>query len=260
MPPIVGPPPGGGGTGGGGDQDSGEVRALRSGISSDGGREWLNLLDGLPGDSTNPGLPDSTGPFWPLGGAFLYLVAADESGNDRPVAGGVASDNGTLVLRNLPAGRYRAYADRPGFQTGWFHGTGPRDAAVIPIGPGFDPVLIHIRLEPVGTIQGPGEGGAARGADEARVVVNLHNSPNPFKPQTTIVYRLMTPADVSVHVFDVNGRLVRTLFDRLRQETGEQRVPWDGQDDRGVAAGSGIYFYRVATSTQSSTGKMVMVR
>lgn len=219
----------------------------------------IDLLKAVAGDSTNPGLPDSTGPFWPLGGAFLYLVDADDE-TAAPVAGGAASDNGTLVLRNLPAGLYRAYADRPGFTTGWFHGTGPQDAAVISIGEGIDPVLIHIRLTPAGAAPEPGGGDATQGAAEARIVVNLHNSPNPFKPQTTIIYRLMSPADVSVHVFDVKGRLVRTLFDGLRQEAGEQRVPWDGCDDRGRAAGSGIYFYLVKTPGQSSTGKMVMVR
>ena len=92
------------------------------------------------------------------------------------------------------------------------------------------------------------------------MVTGLRNSPNPFKPQTTIQYRLLGPADVSVQVYELNGRLVRTLVSAVRQPAGEQFLPWDGKDDAGELASGGMYFYRVWTPVETRTGKMVMVR
>jgi hypothetical protein len=193
-------------------------------------------------------------------GAYLYLVPAEPMDDDaRPVAGSASAGNGTLVLALLPAGRYRAFADRPGYEKGWFHGTGPEDAAVIQIGPGIEPVLIDIVLDPVE----PDSGGISEGDSEGpeRIVTGLFSAPNPFQSsQTTVVYRLMAPAEVSVGIYDIQGRRIRTLFDRVSQQSGEQRVPWDGHTDEGEAAGAGIYFFRVWTERESSTGKMVMIR
>lgn len=233
--------------------------------------EWPPTgLPPLPGErpdsSTSGGDPafpypapdDTTGSYWPLLGAALYLVPADDP-TAGPVAAGVACDNGTVVLNNLPPGRYRAYADFPGFETGWFHGTGPLDAAVIAIGPGIDPVLIDIVLESTTPTPLPGGGGDT--ADSApRAVIELRNAPNPFRPQTTILYRLTVGTDVTVQIFDLNGRLVRSLLENQAQPSGEQRVPWDGLDDGRQPAGAGIYFYRIWTPIETRTGKMVMLR
>jgi hypothetical protein len=222
---------------------------------------WEPGGNGDPATGTGGGLADTTDWVWGLPGAFLFLVPADDAGTPgvRPVAGATACDNGTVLIENVPAGRYKAYADRPGYQAIWFHGTGPLSAAVISVGPGIDPVVVDIVMNPVDIVPPPGGGGEVRDA-EARIVTNLHNSPNPFQPATTIIYRLMDSAPVSLEIYDVNGRLVRRMFDRVSQPAGEQHVPWDGRKDGGEAAGAGIYFYRVWTPTETSTGKMVRVR
>jgi hypothetical protein len=78
-------------------------------------------------------------------------------------------------------------------------------------------------------------------------------SPNPFEQETTVRFTLPRAERASVRVYDVSGRLVRTL----RRDTlgpGEQFVRWDGADDGGKNVGSGIYFVRVdAPSLRWST-------
>jgi flagellar hook assembly protein FlgD len=52
---------------------------------------------------------------------------------------------------------------------------------------------------------------------------------------------------------------VRTLVDG-RQPVGRYRVEWDGRDNSGTLVGSGIYFYRLATSHFSGTRKMLLLK
>jgi hypothetical protein len=72
----------------------------------------------------------------------------------------------------------------------------------------------------------------------------LQNFPNPFNPETTIQYNLAESADVSLHIYNVVGQVVRTLVSE-RQSAGRYRVQWSGMDDRGVPVSSGIYFYEI---------------
>ncbi|HKW13865.1 MAG TPA: FlgD immunoglobulin-like domain containing protein, partial [Candidatus Krumholzibacteria bacterium] len=70
------------------------------------------------------------------------------------------------------------------------------------------------------------------------------NVPNPFNPITTIRYDVPAPgADVKISVYDVAGRLVRELVKEHRG-AGAWSVQWNGDNDRGQAASSGVYFYR----------------
>jgi hypothetical protein len=72
----------------------------------------------------------------------------------------------------------------------------------------------------------------------------LRNYPNPFNPATKIQFVLDRSAQVSLRVFDVQGRTVRTLFDSYLTE-GTRVVDWDGRDDRGRTLASGTYFVRL---------------
>ncbi len=85
------------------------------------------------------------------------------------------------------------------------------------------------------------------------------NRPNPFNPQTTIHYTLSTPGRITLAVYDATGRLVRTLLDENRA-AGAQDVIWNGQDDRGNAVASGVYFYRMTAGKFSQTRRMVLLK
>lgn len=85
------------------------------------------------------------------------------------------------------------------------------------------------------------------------------NSPNPFNPATSIRFSLAEEGPVRISVYDVSGRLVRVLEDGS-MEAGEHSSVWDGRDDRGVPAASGIYFYRMSTEGYSAQRKMVLLK
>ncbi len=85
------------------------------------------------------------------------------------------------------------------------------------------------------------------------------NFPNPFNPSTTIGYDLPKTTQVVVAVHDVAGRKVRSLVNQ-EQHSGHKAVVWDATDDSGRSVSSGVYIYRVATSTGTVSRKMVLLR
>ena len=88
-----------------------------------------------------------------------------------------------------------------------------------------------------------------------------HNYPNPFNPGTAIHYDL--PADgaktVRLQIYNVLGQTIRTLVAE-RQEPGFYSVHWDGKDDRGASAASGLYFYRLQAGEQVLVRRMMLMR
>lgn len=85
------------------------------------------------------------------------------------------------------------------------------------------------------------------------------NYPNPFAPATTIGFRLPERADVKLRIYDLSGRLVRTLVDGA-VNSGEHLITWDGNDNGGDEVGSGVYFYRFEKDTLVETRKMILAR
>jgi hypothetical protein len=83
--------------------------------------------------------------------------------------------------------------------------------------------------------------------------------PNPFNPTTTIRFDVGAPAHVTLGVYDVSGRLVRTLIDR-DMPPSRQAVVWDGVNSRGELVSSGVYLYRLTAGSFSAVRKMVMLK
>ncbi len=69
-------------------------------------------------------------------------------------------------------------------------------------------------------------------------------SPNPFNPATTIAFELAAPGQVSITVYDVSGRMIRSLVDG-HLPAGMHEVTWNGRDRSGATVASGVYFYRL---------------
>jgi M6 family metalloprotease-like protein len=83
--------------------------------------------------------------------------------------------------------------------------------------------------------------------------------PNPFKDQVTIRFSLGMPSEVDVSVYDVGGRLVRSVT-RGAYPAGQHSVTWDGTDRSGHPVAAGVYFYRLSTDGQDLTGKVSLLR
>jgi hypothetical protein len=91
------------------------------------------------------------------------------------------------------------------------------------------------------------------------VVGLTQNVPNPFNPATTIAYNLTENTHATIRIYDVKGGLVRTLVNDTRPP-GYNETSWDGLNEAGAPAASGVYFCRLDTQGQTLTRKMVLVR
>lgn len=85
------------------------------------------------------------------------------------------------------------------------------------------------------------------------------NFPNPFNPSTVIRFTLEKSQPVSVEIYNVEGRLIRTLVQDNLPE-GSHQITWDGKDERGFSLSSGIYFYSLRGSSHQLTKKMVLLK
>ncbi|HET9252599.1 MAG TPA: FlgD immunoglobulin-like domain containing protein [Candidatus Eisenbacteria bacterium] len=146
----------------------------------------------------------------------------------------------TVTFLGVPRGsgiRMGIDRDRDGYKDRWelALGSDPADPASIPA---------------ITAVAAPASTPAAR---------LLQNAPNPFNPATAIGYEVERAGPVKLHVFDVSGRMVRTLVDR-HVPAGSHVVRWDGRDDRGRSLGSGRYFYRLRTGEKILTREMTLVR
>ncbi len=84
-------------------------------------------------------------------------------------------------------------------------------------------------------------------------------APNPFTEETALQFALPASTRVRVEVYDVTGRLVSTLVDGSLP-AGVNRIVWDGSDDRGAPAASGIYFCRAQAGEWHEARKVVLLR
>jgi flagellar hook assembly protein FlgD len=82
--------------------------------------------------------------------------------------------------------------------------------------------------------------------------------PNPFRAATRIDYSLPASTPVELAIYDVNGRVVRTLVSVERQPAGVYQVEWDGRNQAGLPVASGMYFYRLQAGDRLVDSRMMV--
>ena len=90
----------------------------------------------------------------------------------------------------------------------------------------------------------------------------LANYPNPFNPETWIPYQLASPTDVTLTIYNIQGRVVRNL-DLGHQHVGmyhtqSRAAYWDGRNAQGESVASGVYFYTLTAGDFSATRKLLI--
>ena len=90
----------------------------------------------------------------------------------------------------------------------------------------------------------------------------LANFPNPFNPETWIPYQLAEPAEVTLTIYDIRGRVVRTLA-LGNQPVGiyqsrSKAVHWDGRNHLGEKVATGVYFYTLKVGDYTATRKLLI--
>ena len=83
--------------------------------------------------------------------------------------------------------------------------------------------------------------------------------PNPFNRATTIDYAMPAAKHLTIEVFDISGRLVKTLSSGF-VKAGYYKMSWSGEDNKGRQVSSGVYFIRFITNDHDSRQKIVFVR
>ena len=91
-------------------------------------------------------------------------------------------------------------------------------------------------------------------------VFALHqNYPNPFNPTTQIKYDLAEDALVSINIYDVMGKSIKSLIN-VKQSAGYHSFRWDATNHSGEAMSAGMYIYSIQAGQYRSTKKMVLLK
>ena len=85
-------------------------------------------------------------------------------------------------------------------------------------------------------------------------------SPNPFNPSATLSFVTVGPGLVRASLYDVSGRLVRTLLTENFAPAGYHEVAVDGRDGQGRPLSSGVYFYRIETPEETVSGTAMVLK
>lgn len=106
----------------------------------------------------------------------------------------------------------------------------------------------------------PPDGPGTSVSESGQHVTSLERAhPNPFNPVTTIEYGVASPGRVRIRVYDLAGRVVRTLVD-AEADPGAYQVLWSGTTDSGHSAASGVYFIRMETEGFRESRKTVLLK
>jgi flagellar hook assembly protein FlgD len=134
------------------------------------------------------------------------------------------------------------------------------DAAGLPIGTYNCEFTVNSNFINSTTIPVTMEVISSAGTGEANAGNGFNVFPNPFSDRTELSFYLAETGPVSLEIYDMQGRCVRTLFKDLRTDAGRWTVAWDGADDYGAAVGSGVYTCRLTGSSFAHSVRLVCIR
>ena len=131
-------------------------------------------------------------------------------------------------------------------------------------------VSMSVRLHPLGRFSGTvymdqlqiKKNGVTDITNEPGTPINFslsQNYPNPFNPSTVVSYSLPTNSFVSLIIYDVLGREVKTLINN-EQNSGTYQVQWNGENNYGSKVSSGTYIYTIRTAGYYEARKMVLLK
>ena len=194
-------------------------------------------------------------PTFPMSGQRAELHLGTAEGNGRPFLYMLDPQTSRVEIFDLStftsAGSYAVDVAPGGLALGDLDRDGLPDVVTVNSLNSNISVLLHGPNTVTGVAAIPGAPRPAR-LDQ--------NYPNPFNPSTTVRYATHETGTVRLAVYDVQGRLVATLVDG-RVPAGEHTIRWDGRTDHGTRAATGVYYYRLSTSSGDQVSRrMVMLR
>jgi photosystem II stability/assembly factor-like uncharacterized protein len=247
-------------------------------VTSDGGSSWDNVSAALPNRWVTRVAVD------PVDSDLAYVTFSGLRWNENTGYVYYTDNRGatwTDITGNLPAAPVNALVVDPGLKTRIIVGTDVgcfysenRDGNWLLAGSGMPPVPVYdlkthgpTRMLVAGTHGRsmysldlsllPDLASVRRG--DAAGIAALGNHPNPFRAGTTITFSLAEASHVSVEIYDLTGRKVRSLA-AGRRGAGGHELRWDGTNDSGRRVASGVYFVRLDTGRGAVTRTLNIVR
>ena len=86
------------------------------------------------------------------------------------------------------------------------------------------------------------------------------NYPNPFNPSTKIDFLIPKSSSVTMKIYDISGRVIKSLVNNKTMLAGKYTVDWNSTDDGGKQVSSGVYFYRITSGNFIATKKMMLLK
>jgi len=123
-----------------------------------------------------------------------------------------------------------------------------------------DPSLGEVEILPLWDGNKGIGGTMSSGQDETPPIYSLKNpSPNPFVNNAIISYSIAKPGNVSLVIYDISGRVIKTLVDN-KKEAGFYTAKWNGFDNNKRKAATGVYFTRFVAGDFTSVKKVILLR
>ncbi len=186
----------------------------------------------------------------PVNGSMVY--ALDES--QQAVSYVRTRTDGSYEIVGLPPGNYILQASQIGYDS-QFNGNAGSYAQAVPIQVGSGMIEVNFTLTTQSTVDVDDNDVS----DVPKSMELYGNYPNPFNPQTRIVFALPGTMEIKIRVYNLAGEEVKLLFDG-RLDAGDHHVIWDGRHASGRPVSSGIYLYSVESKVVKLTGKMLLMR
>ena len=130
--------------------------------------------------------------------------------------------------------------------------------AGLPNGKSHVTVVLEAQLTTGGKIQGSLEIDVQSTGQGSAVEASV--SPNPLNPKATLTFSMTKAGSARVALYDLSGRLVRTLLPESYVSAGYHDLTIDGRGERGEKLSSGVYFYNVRTVEGSVTGRVTILK
>ncbi|MCK4965588.1 T9SS type A sorting domain-containing protein, partial [bacterium] len=169
---------------------------------------------------------------------YYFITVQTDDPNTTETEG--IADNSNIIIKMIYDGtEYQLYTDSLGTQSSILHESGLTKEIDFWV----KDVVLDIR-------------------DNRRIPIQFaleNNYPNPFNPETTIKYSIAKTSRVTLTIYNVIGQKIKTIVDKEKQP-GYYSVKWDGTNDLGQKAASGIYIYRLQADNYIAAKKMIFLK